>query len=81
MLAADCKMSSSSGVFGIVVTETFPSEAEKAKFIAAFKDLADYIRREEPQTLMYQLLVADDDPLKTVLVERYQLICLIMVQP
>ena len=63
-------MSSSSGVFGIIVTETFPNEAEKDKFIVAFRQLADYIQKEEPLTLMYQLLVADDKPLKTVLIER-----------
>ena len=63
-------MSSNSGVFGIVVTETFHNKSEMDKFIVAFQELADYIQKEEPDTLMYQLLVAEDNPLKTVLIDR-----------
>ena len=59
------------GTFWLIVEATFKSEADLATFQDAFKTLSDYVSKNEPNTLTYQVAKSDKDPLKVVIVERY----------
>ncbi|GBF91913.1 hypothetical protein Rsub_04637 [Raphidocelis subcapitata] len=58
-------------VFVLSVTLAFPSEAELEAFLTVWRPLAEYVKRNEPRTLSFELCHADNDPLKIMVYERY----------
>lgn len=50
----------------------FPNLKERGKFIELFTELAKSVAAKERGVLGYELSVADNDPLKVVIFERYE---------
>ena len=61
-----------SQIFSLFVTLQFTQLQDKEEFLSLVRPLADYIRREEPTTLAFEVMCHDSDPLQVMLVERYQ---------
>ena len=59
-------------IFSLFVTLKFTQLQDKEEFLVLVRPLADYIRREEPTTLAFDVICHDADPLQVMLVERYQ---------
>ena len=59
-------------VWCLGVTVKFPSEALKKEFIEAFAPLAEYVRTSELNTVSYELLQSDKDPMQIYILERYK---------
>ena len=57
--------------FSLLVTLTFDSDQSKQDFLLLFAPLADYVAANEPNTLAYQVLESDNNPLQVLLLERY----------
>jgi quinol monooxygenase YgiN len=57
--------------FSLLVTLTFVDAASKDNFLTAFTRLARYVREEEPNTLAYDALQSENDPLQLLILERY----------
>ncbi|KAK9816557.1 hypothetical protein WJX72_001926 [[Myrmecia] bisecta] len=58
--------------FLLVINATFESVADRDKFITLFKPLAKHVAEHEPDTLAYELAIADNNPLKIQIFERYK---------
>lgn len=58
--------------FYLGVKIIFPNEDDKMTFETEFGQLALYIRRYEPNTISYELLQSDKDPLQVYILERYK---------
>lgn len=48
----------------------FRSVEEQEAFLAVWRPLAEYVRAEEPETLSFELCIADTDPTKVLVYER-----------
>ncbi|KAL6780040.1 hypothetical protein ACKKBF_B14660 [Auxenochlorella protothecoides x Auxenochlorella symbiontica] len=59
------------GVFVLAIQVKFESEADRDIFIDLFRPLAKYVAEHEPQTLSYDLAIADTDPTLVLIHERY----------
>lgn len=57
-------------VFVLAVSLKFEAEADRDVFVELFKPLAKYVLETEPETLSYELAIADTDPLKLIIYER-----------
>lgn len=62
----------SSSIFSLLVTISFDSIEYKQQFLKDFKPLADYVKTSETDTLAYEVLLSDNDPLKVMILERYR---------
>ena len=62
----------SSSIFSLLVTISFDSIEYKQQFLKDFKPLADYVKTMETDTLAYEVLLSDNDPLKVMILERYR---------
>lgn len=62
----------SSSIFSLLVTISFDSIEYKQQFLKDFKPLADYVKTIETDTLAYEVLLSDNDPLKVMILERYR---------
>ena len=62
----------SSSIFSLLVTVSFDSIEYKQQFLKDFKPLADYVKTIETDTLAYEVLLSDNDPLKVMILERYR---------
>ena len=63
---------SSSPPFSLLVTLQFTEDKYKHEFLQEFESLADYVRQHEPQTLTYDALESDQNPLQILILERYR---------
>lgn len=63
---------SSPSAFYLGVKVSFTSEDDKLTFQSDFSKLAEFVRDFEPQTLSYELLQSDKDPLHIYIMERYK---------
>lgn len=61
-----------SPVFSLLVTLTFEAAEHKEQFLNDFKPLAEYVKSSEPDTLAYEVLLSDKDPLEVMILERYK---------
>jgi quinol monooxygenase YgiN len=61
-----------SSIFSLLVTVSFDSIEYKQQFLKDFKPLADYVKTIETDTLAYEVLLSDNDPLKVMILERYK---------
>jgi quinol monooxygenase YgiN len=61
-----------SPVFSLLVTLQFQDADALRTFQAAFAPLAQYVRANEPDTLAYEALLSDKDPLQVLVLERYR---------
>ena len=61
-----------SQIFSLFVSLQFTQLQDKEEFLLLVRPLADYIWREEPTTLAFDVISHDADPLQVMLVERYQ---------
>eukprot|EP00543_Licmophora_paradoxa_P008861 CAMPEP_0202459502 /NCGR_PEP_ID=MMETSP1360-20130828/36037_1 /ASSEMBLY_ACC=CAM_ASM_000848 /TAXON_ID=515479 /ORGANISM="Licmophora paradoxa, Strain CCMP2313" /LENGTH=112 /DNA_ID=CAMNT_0049080605 /DNA_START=44 /DNA_END=382 /DNA_ORIENTATION=- len=57
--------------FNLLVTLKFTEEQYLQQFLDFVKPLCDYIKEEEPETLAYEVIMSDQDPLQCMLFERY----------
>lgn len=64
--------STAPNAFFLGVKVVFPSEDDKHTFRTDFENLAKFVREFEPQTLSYELLQSDKDPLHMYILERYK---------
>lgn len=58
--------------FSLLVTLIFQEDQYKQEFLGEFSKLAKYVRQNEPSTIAYELLESDQDPLRVLILERYQ---------
>lgn len=61
-----------SRAFQLMVVVTFATAADKQQFKVWWKPLADYVRDHEPDTLSFRCSDSDREPLRALLLERYQ---------
>jgi quinol monooxygenase YgiN len=59
-------------VFSLLVTLTFEAAEYKEQFLSDFKPLAEYVKASEPDTVAYEALLSDKDPLEVMILERYK---------
>lgn len=59
-------------VFVLDIHFTFKSEKDRDKFIELWRPLARHVLLYEPGTLSYELAIADSDPLRVLVFERYR---------
>ncbi|KAL4436634.1 hypothetical protein ABPG75_003773 [Micractinium tetrahymenae] len=64
-------MASVGPTFVLCVYLKFQNEQDRNEFIAAWKPLAEWVKANEAGTLGYEAMVADTDPLKVMVFERY----------
>ena len=58
--------------FSLLVKLEFKEESFKDQFLKDMAPLAKYVKEEEPDTLAYEVLFNDKDPLKVLVLERYK---------
>ena len=58
--------------FSLLVTLVFQSTDDKDEFLTDIAPVADYVQRQEPDTLAYEVLLSDQDPLQVMILERYR---------
>jgi quinol monooxygenase YgiN len=59
-------------VFSLLVTLQFTAEEYQAQFLRDITPLCHHVRDHEPDTIAYQVLLSDQDPLRVVILERYR---------
>lgn len=57
--------------FSLLVTLKFTDEVYKEEFLRDIAPVAQYVREHEPQTVAYEVLLSDQDPLQVLVLERY----------
>ena len=57
--------------FTLLVTLKFASDEYKDQFLQDFAPLAAHVRDHEPETIAYEVLQSDSDPLQILILERY----------
>lgn len=60
----------SNQVFVLAVWMTFKNVDDRDKWVAHFKAMVDHVKENEPETVSYELAVADNDPCKVLVYER-----------
>ncbi len=58
-------------VFVLAVSLEFESEAERDAWVEIWRPLAAHVARAEPDTLAFELAIADTDPRRALVFERY----------
>lgn len=58
--------------FSLVVTISFSNESVRDNFLEDVRPLCKYVKTSELQTLSYEVAISDRDPLKILLLERYE---------
>lgn len=58
--------------FSLLVTLVFKDEASLQFFLKEFEPLAKFVKENEPDTLSYEALLSDKDPLQVLILERYR---------
>lgn len=56
--------------FVLAVQLKFQEESHRDAFIEVWRPLADYVQRDEPETLSFELAIADSDPCLVIVYER-----------
>ena len=59
-------------VFSLLVTLQFSAVEYKEQFLQYIRPVADYVQKHEPDTLAYEVLLSDKDPLQVLVLERYR---------
>lgn len=59
-------------IFSLLVTLQFADASSKARFFDDISPVAEHCRLHEPDTLSYQIMESDKDPLQVMVVERYR---------
>lgn len=59
-------------VFSLLVELRFASPQHVETFQQAIQPLCEYVRKHESGTLAYEILLSDKDPMRVLLLERYQ---------
>jgi quinol monooxygenase YgiN len=62
----------SSPVFSLLVTLNFEASEYKEQFLNDIKPVAEYVKSSEPDTVAYEVLLSDKDPLEVLILERYK---------
>lgn len=70
--ASGAGATSGSPPFSLIVTLQFTEEQYKEQLLRDIAPLAKYIRQHEPDTLAYEVLLSDKDPLRVTILERYR---------
>ena len=65
-------MSTAPPAFSLLVTARFETVEHKEEFLEDIKPLAEYVRTKEPDTIAYEVLLSDKDPLEVMILERYK---------
>jgi quinol monooxygenase YgiN len=58
--------------FSLLVTLKFSALEHKEQFLLDIAPVAAYCKRHEPDTLAYEILLSDKDPLQVLVLERYR---------
>mmetsp|Transcript_45315 Transcript_45315/g.58069 ORF Transcript_45315/g.58069 Transcript_45315/m.58069 type:complete len:146 (-) Transcript_45315:234-671(-) len=58
--------------FSLLVTLKFSDPESLGIFKEEFQPLADHVRDNEPNTIAYEVLLSDKDPLRVLILERYK---------
>ena len=61
-----------SPAFSLFVTAKFDSIERKEYFLEMIKPVAEFVHLHEPETLSYEVLLSDKDPLRVLIMERYK---------
>lgn len=64
--------STAAAPFSLLVTLVFSEVQYRDQFLNDFATIAAYVRDHEPTTLAYETLQSDSNPLKVLILERYQ---------
>ena len=67
--------------FLLMIHLEFHNEEERDAWISLFRPLAEYCLQNEPGTLGYDVAIADSNPLKVLVYERYAMWCVFGAQP
>jgi quinol monooxygenase YgiN len=59
-------------VFSLLVTLQFSAAEHKEQFYKDFQPLANHCKEHEPDTISYEVLNSDKDPLQVLILERYR---------
>lgn len=62
----------SMGPFSLLVTLKFSAEEHKKAFLDDIAPLAKFVQEKEPETIAYEVLLSDKDPLRVLIMERYK---------
>ncbi|KDD72483.1 hypothetical protein H632_c3289p1 [Helicosporidium sp. ATCC 50920] len=62
---------SAKGTFVLSVRVKLASQAELDAFVEVFRPLAEYVQRHEPDTVFYEMALADQKPFEVLIHERY----------
>jgi quinol monooxygenase YgiN len=54
------------------VTLQFDSVDRKKQFLQDIKPVVDYVKENEPETIAYEVLLSDKNPLEVLILERYK---------
>lgn len=74
-LRSSNNMSTASSVaapFSLLVTLQFQDDASLQIFLEAIRPVAKHVLENEPDTLAYEVLLSDKDPLQVLVLERYR---------
>jgi quinol monooxygenase YgiN len=66
------KSSTSEPIFSLMVTLDFQSIDDVQQFQKDIEPVAVHVRNHEPDTLAYEVLLSDKDPLQVLIMERYR---------
>jgi quinol monooxygenase YgiN len=69
---SDSSSSTLPPVFSLLVTLQFSKLEYKDQFLQDIQPVAEYCRTNEPDTLAYEVLLSDKDPLQVLVLERYR---------
>jgi quinol monooxygenase YgiN len=58
--------------FSLLVKLTFTAEEHKSTFLKDIAPLAEYVKQHELDTIAYEVLLSDKDPLQVLILERYK---------
>jgi quinol monooxygenase YgiN len=58
--------------FSLLVTLQFTEQQYKDQFLEFFRPVAQHVQQHEPDTLAYEVLLSDKDPLQVLILERYR---------
>lgn len=62
----------STPAFSLLVHLQFKDVEKVRFFLEIFAPVADYVKKNEPDTILYRALLSDKDPLHVLVVERYR---------
>ena len=58
--------------FSLLVTLQFREQQYLDQFLEFFRPMAQFVKDHEPDTLAYEVLLSDKDPLQALILERYK---------